>query len=198
MLLYDPKKDEFYTSATADGRGFYLNRVWERNDRTSIHTRAENHIQYFFDKQKDTVDSAAGARDSFTTLIPDLARTPEARLEYEREWEEFEPRSYLGVPLLFKDDIIGLIELASAQPNSFTVDHERVLELIAGQAAVAVRNALDVELRETELRKQIDELQIVIDEGKKQKYVAEIVESDFFQELTSKAQQIRKKRQAGS
>jgi GAF domain-containing protein len=128
-------------------------------------------------------------------LIPDLSLVPGAELEYSREWEDFVPRSYLGVPLLFKDEIIGFIELASAQVGSFSPDHERVLELIAGQAAVAVRNALDVELRESELRKQIDELQIVIDEGKKQKFVNEIVESDFFQELTTKAQKIRQKRQ---
>ncbi len=194
VLLYDPKKDEFFTRATADGRGFFLNRVWDQFDRPSIHTRKENHIQQFFDKKPGSPEQAAAEQAGFTILIPDLNLLPDAELEYTREWQDFEPRCYLGIPLLFKDEIIGLIELASARPNSFTTDHERVLELIAGQAAVAVRNALDVELRETELRKQIDELQIVIDEGKKQKYVAEIVESDFFQELTSKAKLIRNKR----
>jgi HAMP domain-containing protein len=33
VLLYDPKKDEFYTRATADGRGFHLNQVWDQDDR---------------------------------------------------------------------------------------------------------------------------------------------------------------------
>ncbi len=198
VLLYDPQKDELYTRATADGRGFYLNRVWDQDDRPAIHTRAEAHIQQFFDKRESNQISADGSRASISVLVPDLSKLLDIKIDYAREWDDFQPRSYLGVPLLFKDEIIGLIELVSAKPGSFTPDHERVLELIAGQAAIAVRNALDVELRETELRKQIDELQIVIDEGKKQKNVAEIVESDFFQELTSKAKQIRRKRQENS
>jgi len=198
VLVYDPKKDEFYTRATADGRGFHLNRVWSQDDHPIVHSRDENHIQQFFKKQMTGSNPTLGMgniQNYGGVLIPDLSLVPDAELEYAREWEDFAPRAYLGVPLLFKDEIIGVIELASAQAGSFTPDHERVLELIAGQAAVALRNALDVELRETELRKQIDELQIVIDEGKKQKYVNEIVESDFFQELTTKAQKIRQKRQ---
>ena len=207
VLIFDPKKDEFYTRASADGRGFYLNRVWSQDDRPAIHSRDENHIQQFFDKRKvvpvqindgANPEKIALEENNLTILIPDLSRHGNAELDYSREWGDFEPKAYLGVPLLFKEEIIGLIELVNARPGGFTADHARVLELIAGQAAVAVRNALDVEMRETELRKQIDELQIVIDEGKKQKYVNEIVESDFFQELTSKADQIRKKRQGNS
>jgi len=185
VLLHEPERDEFITRATADGRGFHLNRVFNDVDRPAVHTRAESHIQQFYDKS---------GQENFGVLVPDIRLIPESEQEYASEWDGFEPRSYLGVPLLFKDEIIGVIELASDEPGKFTPDHQRVLELIAGQAAVAVRNALDVEVREKELRKQIDELQIVIDEGKKQKYVAEIVESDFFQELTNKAKQIRQKR----
>ena len=207
VLIYDPQKDEFYTRASADGRGFYLNRVWSQEDRPAIHNRNENHIQQFFEKRKVEPVPVGGSGNpeklafeeiSFSILIPDLSVLGDAELDYSREWGNFEPKSYLGVPLLFKDEIIGIIELASAKPGNFTADHVRVLELIAGQAAVAVRNALDVEMRENELRKQNDELQIVIDEGKKQKSVKEIVESDFFQELTSKAEKIRKKRLGNS
>ena len=205
VLIYDPKKDEFYTRASADGRGFYLNRVWSQEDRPAIHNRSENHIQQFFEKRKAVPVGGGGNPEkvvfeeiSFSVLIPDLSVLGDAELDYSREWGNFEPKSYLGVPLLYKEEIIGIIELASAKPGNFTTDHVRVLELIAGQAAVAVRNALDVEMRENELHKQIDELQIVIDEGKKQKSVKEIVESDFFQELTSKADKIRKKRLGNS
>ena len=195
VLLYDPKKELFFTRATADGRGFYLNRVWEQDQSPSSHTRDEKHIQKFFNQQQINEGSGNIAGESTAVLITDLNLLPDSEIDYKLEWPEFDPRAYLGVPLLYREEIIGLIELASEMPGSFNEDHERVLELISGQAAAAVRNALDVELRETDLRKQIDELQIVIDEGKKQKYVAEIIESDFFQELTSKAQQIRQKRQ---
>ncbi len=203
VLLFDPTQNLFFTRATADGRGFFLNRVWKQDENPSSHSPEENHIQQFFTNNRLSQRAqGAGAiqdtRQGTGVLIPDLSNLVNSELEYSVEWEDFQPRSYLGMPLLFKDEIIGIIELASSQPGRFNLDHERVLELIAGQAAVALRNALDVEDREAELRKQIDELQIVIDEGKKQKYVNEIVESDFFQELTSKAQQIRQKRQGNS
>ena len=193
VLLFDDKKNEFQTRATADGRGFFMNRVWNHDDRPNIHNLEELHIKRFLDLQ-DSPRLTAGGGQSKSVLIPNLTMLPDTGNDYASEWSDFTPMSYLGVPLLFKDEIIGLIELASGTPGAFNSDHERVLELLAGQAAVAVHNALDVENRENELRRQIDELQIVIDEGKKQKSVNEIVESDFFQELTSKAQQIRQKR----
>jgi hypothetical protein len=200
VLLYDPQKDEFYTRATADGRGFYLNRVWSQYDRPAIHTRDENHIQQFFDKRQLASKLTMGRDQTIGIMISDIDLVPDTELDYTREWPDFEPKSYLGVPLLFKEDIVGVIEFASAHTGCFTTDHEHFLRLIAGQAGVAVHNALDVEMRETELRKQIDELQmqIVIDEGKKQKNVNEIIESDFFQELTSKAMKIRQKRHGSS
>jgi len=185
VLLYDPVKAQFCTRATGDGRGFYLNRIWTEADRPTIHSRAEGFLGQFFEKRNSK---------NIGRLIPDLSLLPGTELRYEREWGNFVPMSYLGVPLLYKDDIVGVIELTSDKVGSFNTDHSRVLELIAGQVAIAVRNALDVENRESELRRQIDELQIVIDEGKKQKSVDEIIESDFFQELTSKAKQIRQKR----
>jgi hypothetical protein len=49
--------------------------------------------------------------------------------------------------------------------------------------------------REQVLRKQVEELRIVIDESKRRKQVDEIVESEFFQELKEKAQQMRQQQQ---
>jgi HAMP domain-containing protein len=191
VLLYDPIKTQFCTRATGDGRGFYLNRVWNEVDRPAIHARNEGILGQYFEKRNRR-------NENISLLVPDISLQSGAELNYQREWGEFVPKSYLGMPLLYKDEIVGVIELVSDNVGRFNPDHARVLELIAGQLAVAVRNALDVENRESELRKQIDELQIVIDESRKQKSVEEIVESDFFQELTSKAAQIRQKRQEKS
>jgi GAF domain-containing protein len=190
VLLYDQDKNQFCTRATGDGRGFHLNRVWSEAERPTIHSRKEGFLNQYFEKHSNNKNIAL--------LVADMSILPDIGLKYEREWGDFAPRSYLGVPLLYKDEIVGVIELASDEPRSFTTDHSRVLELIAGQVAIAVRNSLDVENREAELRKQIDELQIVIDEGKKQKSVEEIVDSDFFQDLSSKADDIREKRRVKS
>ena len=47
--------------------------------------------------------------------------------------------------------------------------------------------------REQTLRKEVETLRIQIDESKRQKQVDEIVESEFFQSLTEKAQEFRRK-----
>lgn len=189
VMLYDPEAERFCTRATGDGRGFYLNRVWNEEDTPAIHYKNDGYLQRFFADRK---------HETLRVLEPDLSQPAEFALTYAVEWGGFEARSYLGVPLLFKDEIIGVIELASAKAESFNANHARVLELIAGQAAIAVRNALDVEQRETELRRQIDELRVEVDEGKKQKNVEEIIESDYFQALSSKADKIRQRRQEES
>ncbi|MFN8413467.1 MAG: HAMP domain-containing protein [Anaerolineales bacterium] len=54
------------------------------------------------------------------------------------------------------------------------------------------RSMIDkVNQREQTLRRQVEELKIVIDESKKNKQVEDIVDSEFFQELKVKAQKMR-------
>jgi CRP-like cAMP-binding protein len=65
---------------------------------------------------------------------------------------------------------------------------------IAALAAGFAQMAAQVQKREEELRKEIMQLRIEIDEAKRQKQVSEIVETDFFQDLQSKARSMRKQR----
>ncbi len=51
-------------------------------------------------------------------------------------------RSWLGVPLLARGEVIGLYSLDKAKPNFFTEEHQELAEAFAGQAAIAVANAL--------------------------------------------------------
>ena len=50
-------------------------------------------------------------------------------------------RSALSVPMFAGDDLIGVLTLASPLPGRFTSDDERVVGVIANQAAVGVQNA---------------------------------------------------------
>jgi signal transduction histidine kinase len=50
-------------------------------------------------------------------------------------------RSYVGVPMLLRDEVIGVIAMQSYQPNAYTPEQIRLLETIATQAAIAVENA---------------------------------------------------------
>lgn len=56
--------------------------------------------------------------------------------------DQFSVRSYIGVPLQAGGDLIGMIEVGQIAPDAYAVEDEDVLHLIAGQAAVAIRNAL--------------------------------------------------------
>jgi PAS domain S-box-containing protein len=49
--------------------------------------------------------------------------------------------SWLGVPLVIKDRLIGILRLDHRDPNHFTVQHAQLALAIANQAAVAIENA---------------------------------------------------------
>ena len=53
-----------------------------------------------------------------------------------------------------------------------------------------------VEHREQSLRQEVQRLQIEIDESKRQNQVNEIVETEFFQELVTRAQEMRDRKRA--
>ena len=51
------------------------------------------------------------------------------------------PRSWLGLPLIDHERIVGVLSVQSYQPQAFTADDERLLTTIAPQAAIAIENA---------------------------------------------------------
>jgi diguanylate cyclase (GGDEF)-like protein/PAS domain S-box-containing protein len=50
-------------------------------------------------------------------------------------------RSYLGVPLIQRDRVIGVLSIQSYKPNAYGTEQIRLLETIANQASIAVQNA---------------------------------------------------------
>jgi GAF domain-containing protein len=130
-----------------------------------------------------------------TVMVRDMAQVENAEQNEPRAWQQFKPRSYLGVPLVAKNKVIGTIELVSSQPDGFSEDNKRILESIAIQAAIAIQNAQEVETREKDLKQQIVLLKIEVDEAKKSRQVSEIVESEYFQILRQKAKDMRAKRE---
>ena len=99
--------------------------------------------------------------------------------------------SFLGIPLLIGDRLIGALALVHHTANHFTEDDRRRLSRLAAQASIAIDNAIRVRQRESALKQQIRELQIEIDEVKKAQQVAEITETDYFRELSQKAHRLR-------
>jgi len=69
--------------------------------------------------------------------------------------------SYVGIPLLVGDRVVGVISMQSTQPNAYHPDQIRLLETIATQAAGAIENARLFE----ELRLHAEELTALSDIG---------------------------------
>jgi serine phosphatase RsbU (regulator of sigma subunit)/putative methionine-R-sulfoxide reductase with GAF domain len=61
------------------------------------------------------------------------------------------PHSAVFVPLVTGETVIGALAIQSDRPNAFTPDHQRVLSIIANQAAAAIANA---RLYQTEQRRR--------------------------------------------
>ena len=50
-------------------------------------------------------------------------------------------RSYIGVPLIYRDRVLGVISVQSRQPNAYDSRQLRLMETIAAQSAIAIENA---------------------------------------------------------
>jgi len=65
--------------------------------------------------------------------------------------------SELVVPLIVQNRVLGVLDLESLKPNSFTNDHERMLATLASTVAIALENArLYDQLQQVERRRKED------------------------------------------
>ena len=71
--------------------------------------------------------------------------------------EDLSIRAELAVPLVFKDRLLGVIDLQSLHYDAFTANHEQLLSTLASSLAIALENArLYEELQEDEARLESD------------------------------------------
>ena len=63
----------------------------------------------------------------------------------ESRWQNIQSsewvRSYIGVPLVIREEIIGFLNAGHSEPNFFDEKHVRILESLAHHASVAIQNA---------------------------------------------------------
>jgi phosphoserine phosphatase RsbU/P len=68
-----------------------------------------------------------------------------------------ETRSELAVPMIYKNSVIGVMDLESPQANYFTQEHVQVLSILASHLAVSIENAnLYEQVRRDESRMERD------------------------------------------
>jgi sigma-B regulation protein RsbU (phosphoserine phosphatase) len=102
--------------------------------------------------------------------------------------------SIMASPLRLQDKVIGVIYVDNrALKGLFVEDDLQLLDMFGDQAAIAIGNALQVQEREAALKHRISELEIVIDQAKRERQVNEITETDYFKTLRGKITQLRRR-----
>ena len=104
--------------------------------------------------------------------------------------------SWLAIPLENnRDEVIGIIQLMNARDADsghiipFDPNLQQMMESFSSLAVAA----LEAYMREEGLRQEIQKLRIEIDEVKRQEQVQQIVDTDFFQDLRSRADSLRQR-----
>lgn len=99
------------------------------------------------------------ARHRSTLRIDDLQRQKIVKPIRPHETESgLAFRSFLGVPMLIGDQLIGTLELGSSTVGRFDAEDERLLNIISSQAAQALRNVQRYEATDEVLRERVREL----------------------------------------
>jgi sigma-B regulation protein RsbU (phosphoserine phosphatase) len=75
------------------------------------------------------------AQHKQAVLVPDVSKDP----RYIKANDE--TRSELAVPLIYKDNVIGVLDLEHTRRGFFTEDHKRTMTTLAAQIAIAIENA---------------------------------------------------------
>ncbi len=111
---------------------------------------------------------------------------------------DYDPVSLLAIPLKnVHNEVLGVLQLINARPaesDQVIPFDENLQQMMLSFSSLAVA-ALESYVREQSLRQEIQQLRIEIDVSKRQEQVDEIVESDFFQDLRSKARSLRQRNQ---
>ncbi|MBN1956349.1 MAG: GAF domain-containing protein [Anaerolineae bacterium] len=127
-------------------------------------------------------------------LVSDLAAAPDLPPPLLLPGDE--EKSYVGVPLLADQRIVGALELVSRQETAFDSHDLQLLETIAPQASIAIGNAVQVLERERQLKAQIEQLRIEINEARRAQQVEEVTETEYFRHLQQQARDMRRRGEA--
>src|SRR5204863_402305 len=93
------------------------------------------------------------AQHKHAVLVPDVSKDPRYVLSNP------ETRSELAVPLIYKDKVIGVLDLEHTRRGFFTDDHKRTVTTLAAQVAIAIENARlyeQIERREKRLERDLE------------------------------------------
>lgn len=117
--------------------------------RFSLRFQENIHLKHDIALGHGIVGSAAQQKEA--VLVPDVSK--DARYVQVNP----ETRSELAVPLIYKDTVIGVLDLEHTRRGFFTEDHRRTVTTLAAQVAIAIENArLYEQIQEQERRLERD------------------------------------------
>jgi sigma-B regulation protein RsbU (phosphoserine phosphatase) len=101
--------------------------------RFSLRFKTSVHIKQDVPLDQGLVGYAARHKEA--VLVPDVSKDP--------RYIELNPetRSELCVPLIYKGNVIGVLDIEHTRTGYFTEDHQRTITTLAGQVAIAIENA---------------------------------------------------------
>ena len=122
-------------------------------------------------------------------LIPDVQADREERVSEFFRKHGF--ASYLGVPLLAKDGIVGILGFYTREKHEFTQQETDFLLTLAGQAAIAIQNARlmseTLEMKRTlEARKLIERAKGIL------QYKHSLTEEEAYLRLRNESRRLRR------
>jgi phosphoserine phosphatase RsbU/P len=91
------------------------------------------HLKHDIPVGRGLVGYAAQSKEA--VLVPDVSKDSRYILLNP------ETRSELAVPLIYKENVIGVLDLEHTRRGYFTEDHKRTLTTLAAQIAIAIENA---------------------------------------------------------
>ena len=118
--------------------------------RFSLRFNENIHLKREIPLGRGLVGAAAESKEA--VLVPDVSKDP--------RYVEANPetRSELAVPLIYKDKVIGVLDLEHTRRGFFTEEHQRTMTTLAAQIAIAIENARlyeEIERQERRLERDL-------------------------------------------
>jgi phosphoserine phosphatase RsbU/P len=101
--------------------------------RFSLRFQESIHLKHDIPLGRGLVGTAAAEKAA--VLVPDVSKDPRYVMANP------ETKSELAVPLIYKDKVIGVLDLEHTRRGFFTEDHKRTITTLAAQIAIALENA---------------------------------------------------------
>ena len=156
-----------------------------------------------WDRETLAVDAAGFSRGVINTAIeqrePILTMDAQADERFAANKSIFGQalRSILCIPMVLRGEIVGVLYADNRLGSgNFSMDAIPIVAAFANQAAIAIQNARafgQVKADLAEAKVEVERLRIQIDQGKLQKQLGEITESEYFQNLQNIASNIRRR-----